>query len=37
MANFAFCDGHVKAMRPAATNPDYNKHPELNLWDAAHP
>lgn len=32
-ANFAFCDGHVKSMRPSATNPDPNNHPELNLWN----
>ncbi len=32
--NFAFCDSHVKAMRPTATNPDPVKHPEKNMWDA---
>ncbi len=34
MSNFAFCDGHVKSLRPTATNPDPNNHPELNMWDA---
>jgi len=33
-ANFAFCDGHVKAMRPYATNPDPTNRPNDNLWDA---
>jgi prepilin-type N-terminal cleavage/methylation domain-containing protein/prepilin-type processing-associated H-X9-DG protein len=33
-ANFAFCDGHVKAMRPAATNPDPVNRPLDNMWDA---
>ena len=33
-ANFAFCDGHVKAMRPVQTNPDPKSHPEQNMWDA---
>lgn len=32
MANFAFCDGHVKAMKPATTNPDNNL--STNLWNA---
>jgi prepilin-type N-terminal cleavage/methylation domain-containing protein/prepilin-type processing-associated H-X9-DG protein len=36
-ANFAFCDGHVKPMRPYATNPDPVNHPELDLWDATRP
>ncbi len=35
--NFAFCDGHVKAMRPTATNPDPKNHPELNMWNATRP
>jgi prepilin-type processing-associated H-X9-DG protein len=35
MANFTFCDGHVKAMMPPATNPDPNNHPENNMWDAS--
>lgn len=41
LANFAFTDGHVKAMIPTATNPtppadgyDSNGHSEDNLWDA---
>jgi prepilin-type N-terminal cleavage/methylation domain-containing protein/prepilin-type processing-associated H-X9-DG protein len=33
MANFVFVDGHAKAMRPAATDPDPNNHPELNMWN----
>ncbi|MBC8135954.1 MAG: DUF1559 domain-containing protein [Fibrella sp.] len=37
MANFAFCDGHVKSMKPAATNPDPANKPESNLWDAKRP
>jgi prepilin-type N-terminal cleavage/methylation domain-containing protein/prepilin-type processing-associated H-X9-DG protein len=39
MANFAFCDGHVKAMRPIQTNPqDPSKtsaeRAAANMWDA---
>ncbi|MBM3458200.1 MAG: hypothetical protein FJX77_06680 [Armatimonadetes bacterium] len=34
-AHFAFCDGHVKAMKPAATNPNPRTRPADNLWDAA--
>jgi prepilin-type processing-associated H-X9-DG protein len=34
LANFLFCDGHVKAMHPAATNPDPAHHPEEDMWDA---
>ena len=34
MANFLFCDGHVKAMKPARTNPDPSKQPQDNLWNA---
>jgi len=34
LANFAFCDGHVKAMHPTATNPNGSAHPELNMWNA---
>ena len=34
VANFAFCDGHVKAMKPSATNPDPVNRPQDNLWDA---
>ena len=33
-ANFAFCDGHVKLMLPAATNPDPVNRPQDNMWDA---
>ena len=33
-ANFLFCDGHVKAMRPAQTNPDPNNRPQENLWNS---
>ena len=33
-ANFAFVDGHVKSMKPAATNPDPNNKPESNMWNA---
>src|SRR5207237_755614 len=29
-ANFGFADGHVKAMKPAATNPDPTNKPDLN-------
>jgi prepilin-type processing-associated H-X9-DG protein len=35
MANFVFCDGHVKAMKPADTNPNASTNPEKNLWNAA--
>ena len=34
MANFIFTDGHVKAMKPAATNPDPVNRPLDNMWDA---
>lgn len=34
MANFAFCDGHVKTMRPSYTNPDPVNRPKDNMWDA---
>lgn len=37
MANFAFCDGHVKAMIPYMTNPNYTTSPQLNLWDGTRP
>jgi prepilin-type N-terminal cleavage/methylation domain-containing protein len=33
-ANFLFCNGHVKSMDPAATNPDPVGRPKDNLWDA---
>ncbi len=35
MANFAFVDGHVKSMKPEATNPDPGGQPDKNLWDAS--
>jgi prepilin-type N-terminal cleavage/methylation domain-containing protein/prepilin-type processing-associated H-X9-DG protein len=31
LANFAFCDGHVKAMHPRDTNPD-NANDSKNMW-----
>lgn len=34
MANFLFCDGHAKAMRPYATDPDPTNQPQNNMWDA---
>ena len=34
LGNFAFTDGHVKAMKPAATNPDPTNQPNNNMWDA---
>ena len=33
-ANFLFCDGHSKSMRPTATNPNPKGQPSLNMWDA---
>ena len=33
LTNFAFADGHVKAMKPAATNP-HGTLDQDNLWDA---
>jgi prepilin-type N-terminal cleavage/methylation domain-containing protein/prepilin-type processing-associated H-X9-DG protein len=36
-ANFLFVDGHVKAMTPAATNPDPVNKPHENLWAANRP
>lgn len=32
--NFAFADGHVKSLRPEATNPDGANQPLNNLWNA---
>lgn len=32
--NFAFCDGHVKSMKPADTNPDRWGKPQNNMWNA---
>jgi prepilin-type N-terminal cleavage/methylation domain-containing protein/prepilin-type processing-associated H-X9-DG protein len=42
MANFTFCDGHAKAMRPQATNPGwlYDSNAaqlDKNMWDATRP
>jgi prepilin-type N-terminal cleavage/methylation domain-containing protein/prepilin-type processing-associated H-X9-DG protein len=34
MANFLFCDSHVKAMHPIATDPDWINQPQNNMWDA---
>jgi len=33
MANFVFCDGHAKAMKPEATNPTNDL--STNMWNAA--
>jgi prepilin-type processing-associated H-X9-DG protein len=33
MSNFTFCDGHAKAMRPTATNPDPVNQPQNNMWN----
>ncbi|HEY3780279.1 MAG TPA: prepilin-type N-terminal cleavage/methylation domain-containing protein [Fimbriimonadaceae bacterium] len=33
-ANFAFVDGHAKAMVPSATDPDPINRGSLNMWDA---
>jgi prepilin-type N-terminal cleavage/methylation domain-containing protein/prepilin-type processing-associated H-X9-DG protein len=32
--NFAFADGHAKSMNAIATNPDGDKLPQSNMWDA---
>ena len=37
LANFLMADGHVKAMHPAATNPDPINRPADNMWDATRP
>jgi prepilin-type N-terminal cleavage/methylation domain-containing protein/prepilin-type processing-associated H-X9-DG protein len=34
LSNFAFCDGHVKSMRPYMTDPDPVNQPQSNMWDA---
>jgi prepilin-type processing-associated H-X9-DG protein len=39
-ANFAFCDGHVKSMKPASTNPQSPtdtaaQRADKNMWDAS--
>ncbi|MES2465045.1 MAG: DUF1559 domain-containing protein [Armatimonadota bacterium] len=36
MANFVFCDGHVKAMKPIATNPN-GVHDAANMWNGKRP
>ncbi|MBS1727513.1 MAG: prepilin-type N-terminal cleavage/methylation domain-containing protein [Armatimonadetes bacterium] len=33
-SNFTFSDGHAKAMKPEATNPDPIGKPDLNMWNA---
>lgn len=35
MGNFVYCDGHVKAKFPYATNPDPINRPADNQWNAA--
>lgn len=37
ISNFAFADGHVKAMRPEQTNPDPTNRPQDNMWNARRP
>jgi prepilin-type N-terminal cleavage/methylation domain-containing protein/prepilin-type processing-associated H-X9-DG protein len=40
MANFIFCDGHAKAMKPSTTNPQTGTAAEkaaANMWDATRP
>lgn len=32
-SNFAFCDGHSKAMLPISTNPDPVHQPQNNMWN----
>jgi len=36
-ANFLFCDGHVKPLRPETTNPDPIGRPDDNLWNSMRP
>lgn len=36
-ANFGFCDGHVKSMRPYETDPNPITQPDNNMWDALRP
>jgi prepilin-type N-terminal cleavage/methylation domain-containing protein/prepilin-type processing-associated H-X9-DG protein len=31
---FVFCDGHAKALKPVATNPNGAQRPQDNMWDA---
>ncbi len=35
MSNYAFVDGHVKAMKPESTNPDTWGQQPKNMWDAS--
>ncbi len=35
--DFMFADGHAKALRPEATNPDGLKQPQNNMWNATRP
>ncbi len=37
MSNFVFADGHVKSMKPEATNPDPVARPRDNMWWAGRP
>jgi prepilin-type N-terminal cleavage/methylation domain-containing protein/prepilin-type processing-associated H-X9-DG protein len=42
MANFIFCDGHAKAMKPSTTNPQTTtmtaaQKADANMWDAMRP
>lgn len=34
LATFVFVDGHAKAMKPVATDPDSVNQPQNNMWDA---
>ena len=34
-ANFVFCDGHAKSMKPVATDPDKWGKTDRNMWNAA--
>jgi prepilin-type N-terminal cleavage/methylation domain len=34
VSNFSFADGHVKAMKPEATNPDPTNRPRENKWNS---
>ena len=37
LATFLFLDGHVKDMRPVATNPDPVNRPQDDMWDGTRP
>jgi len=37
MANFLFCDGHVKVMHPYYTDPDPVNQPGNNMWNVTRP